>query len=313
MLENEKELPFYRRFYLYQKERFPFLGHGALIAAFSFSAISYSRICRGIHTFIDWNLFYLCIFNTITLFFLLRVFDEFKDKDDDAKFRTYLPVPRGLISLNELKKVGFVFFTLQILVNTFFVPTLLPLYAMVIGYLLLMGKEFFVVEWLKRHQFWYVVSHMLIIPLVDVFASGFDWKIEKANPSTGLLFFFAVSFMNGIVLEIGRKIKAPEKEEEGVVSYSGLLGANKAAIFWIVLLAVTLVLAFTAASYSGQSYIELSTLIVLFVICSLPAIWFLFTKKQKAGKMIEIASALWTFGMYLMLGGIPMLKEIFGF
>ncbi len=297
---------FIKRFYIYQKERFPVLGHGLMIAAFSFSAIAFSRVCRGAEGFISWKLYFLAIFNTIGIFFLLRVFDEFKDKEDDAKFRKYLPVPRGLISLTELRNVGIGVFVSQIVVNSIFVPQILPLYALVVGYLLLMGKEFFVAEWLKKHQFWYVVSHMLIIPLVDVLASGFDWELNNVVPSRGLLLFFAVSFMNGVVLEIGRKIKTPLNEEEGVVSYTKLLGITGAPLTWLLLLVATLVLAILSSQYAGHSVEEQMMLVVLFVICSLSSLWFMLSKTQKAAKSMEIAAALWTLGMYILLGGIKM-------
>ncbi|MDQ6763693.1 MAG: hypothetical protein M3015_13830, partial [Bacteroidota bacterium] len=100
---KENSSSFFTRFYAYQKERFPFLAHGLLVASFSFSAISYSRICRGASGFVSASTFLMGIFITITLFFLVRIFDEFKDAEDDAKYRSELPVPRGLVSLHELK------------------------------------------------------------------------------------------------------------------------------------------------------------------------------------------------------------------
>ena len=43
----------------------------------------------------------------VLLFFLqLRIADEFKDYEDDARYRPYRPVPRGLVSLRELAWVG---------------------------------------------------------------------------------------------------------------------------------------------------------------------------------------------------------------
>ena len=33
---------------------------------------------------------------------------------------------------------------------------------------------------------------MLIIPLIDIYASGLDWLLEGASAPKGLLFFFAV-------------------------------------------------------------------------------------------------------------------------
>ena len=300
-----------KRFLTYQKERYPFIGYFFLIGSFSFSAVAYSRICRGLTEFVSLDKFAVCIFNTISLFFILRILDEFKDQEDDRKYRSYLPVPRGLISLTELKCIGLATLALQLIVTLIFFPKMLLLLAMVYAYLFFMSKEFFVKAWLKRNQFWYVTSHMLIIPLVDVFASGFDWLLEGEQAPIGLLFFFAVSFMNGIVLEIGRKIKAPEQEEEGVLSYTYQLGTKRAAAFWIVILVITLLLAYIASYFAGHAYTSYVALTSIFVLCAVPAILFLKKQTAKNAKFIEYGSALWTFAMYLILGGIPMLISLF--
>src|SRR5574337_1862899 len=88
-----------KRFWIYQQERFPIFGHVPLVASFSFSAIAYSRICRGAAGFVPWDRYLTGIITTITLFLLVRIFDEFKDRKDDEKYRPELPVPRGLVSL----------------------------------------------------------------------------------------------------------------------------------------------------------------------------------------------------------------------
>ncbi|EHQ30277.1 UbiA prenyltransferase family protein [Mucilaginibacter paludis] len=308
---EENSASFFRRFYLYQKERFPFLGHGLLVACFSFSAIAYSRICRGAAGFVGTKIFLSGILITISLFLLVRIFDEFKDAEDDALYRGDLPVPRGLVSLRELGWVAVVIFVMQISVILYCYPQMLWLYLLVIAYLLLMGKEFFIASWLKKHQFWYVTSHMFIIPLVDMYASGLDWKLAGANPARGLLFFFAVSYMNGIVLEIGRKIRVPDMEAEGVLTYSGLLGANKAVLLWLCVLVVTLSLSIAASLFAGYGMIAFIVLGCVFILCSIPAFIFLSWKTPKMAKGIELASALWTMAMYLTLGGGPMISKLF--
>ena len=308
---DENNALFLKRFYIYQKERFPILGHGLLVASFSFSAIAYSRICRGAAGFVDWKTFIIGIFTTISLFFLVRIFDEFKDADDDSLYRRELAVPRGLISFHELKIAGIIIAIIQIGLNLFFFPKMLIIYFIVIGYLLLMGKEFFVSDWLKKHQFWYVTSHMFIIPLIDIYASGLDWFLAGVPPPKGLLFFFAVSYMNGIVLEIGRKIRIPQKESEGVLTYTSMLGTNRAVILWIFILFITLALSFAASDFAGYGLISLIILGFVFLLCTLPAFIFLKNRSEKLSKMIEYASALWTIAMYLTLGGGPMISKLF--
>src|SRR6266480_1250826 len=88
------------RWWVYQRERFPVVAHGVLIAAFSSSAVSYSALLRGQRP----RMASIAVaFVTCFLFFLqLRIADEFKDFEEDSRWRPYRPVPRGLIRLEEL-------------------------------------------------------------------------------------------------------------------------------------------------------------------------------------------------------------------
>lgn len=307
-LQEQNSYPLLRRFWIYQKERFPVLGHGLLVASFSFSAISYSRICRGAEGFVSPAVFLVGVLTTISLFFLVRVFDEFKDAEDDARYRSHLPVPRGLISFKELAVAGIIAAILQIALNAWFFPKMLIMYGIVIAYLCLMGKEFFIGEWLKKHQLWYVVSHMLIIPLIDMYASGLDWLLEGVDAPKGLIFFFLVSFMNGIVLEIGRKIRVPEKEEFN--TYSTMMGAAKATRLWLAILVLTFGFSVLASWFAGYGLTGFLILACLLILCSLPGILFLRRQGERHSKFIEYASALWTIGMYLTLGGVPMISKL---
>lgn len=301
---------FLRRFWIYLQERFPLFAHGPLIAIFTFSAVSYSRICRGAEGFILLKDYLIGIFLTIGLFLLVRIFDEFKDKEEDAKFRTYLPVPRGLISLNELKWVGILLVGAQLTTLLLFQPSMLWLYVMVLAYLCLMGVEFFVPTWLKSRQILYITSHMLIIPLVDVYSTGLDWVLADEQPSVGLLFFFAVSYFNGMVLEFGRKIRAPHKEEEGVISYTSLYGTQGGVIVWLSILTLTVSLSIGAAWFAGYGWLGVSILFGCYLLCATPGILFLQDHTEKRSTYIEYASGIWTAVMYLTLGAVPMLTSL---
>jgi 4-hydroxybenzoate polyprenyltransferase len=283
--------------------------HGLLIAAFSFSAISYSRLCRGVESFIPWKDYAACVFTNFTLFFMLRVSDEYKDREDDARYRTYLPVPRGLISLRELSGVALFLFSIATIINVIFYPQLLLLYAVMMAYLLLMRYEFFAGKWLKSHQVWYIISHMVIIPLADVYASSYDWRLNGAAPPTGLLYFLGVSYCNGIVLEIGRKIRTPEKEEEGVVSYTYQWGLWQAPAIWLLILGINFIIALFAAKYAGAQNLFVVVLSLLFLFSALPALLFLLKPKSSWAKMMEVMSLIWALGMYLTLGAIPFLLK----
>ncbi|WP_430401768.1 UbiA family prenyltransferase [Fluviicola sp.] len=307
---EEKGKSFLWRFYRYQKERFPILGHGLLVASFSFSAIAYSRICRGAAGFVPWSTYGLGVFITVSFFLLVRIFDEFKDAEDDASYRKELPVPRGLVSLKELLILGVIVVLAQFAVILIFFPKLLVIWLVVLFYLCLMGKEFFIPKWLKKHQFWYVTSHMFIIPLIDILASGLDWALENAMPSLGLGLFFLVSYFNGMVLEIGRKIRIPDNERVGVLTYSSMLGLKKALFLWLGILTITLVCSLGAVYFVGYGMIAYFIFGGIFIVCSIPA-WLSLNKiTEKRAKMMEYTSALWTILMYLSLGAIPMIQQL---
>jgi len=298
------------RLITYQKERFPLLLNGVVIGVFTFSAISYSRICSGKEGFVDLKDFGLGFLVTLSVFLLVRILDEFKDKEDDAKYRKYLPVPRGLIKLKTLKVIGFIVVAVQLGIVLIFQLDMLYLYLIAMAYLGLMTVEFFVSDWLKKHQMIYILSHMFIMPLVDMYASGIDWMLEGTAPTFGLIWFFIVSYFNGIVLEFGRKMKTPEMEEEGVVSYTKLYGTTKAPIYWMLFLAVTYGFTLVASYYANFSNYAYVVFSIVFFISIIPAILFIKKPTKGKAKMIEIASAFWTLLMYLLLGAIPMITQL---
>jgi 4-hydroxybenzoate polyprenyltransferase len=295
-----------KRIWIYLSERFPLQTHIPIIGIFTFSAICFSLSAHGETEFVGWRNYLAAFLLTFGLFFLLRVSDEYKDHEDDLKFRKYLPVPRGLVTLTELRNLGFFVFGLH-LALLFSLPYFVPVYILALFYMALMFKEFFVEEWLRKRQIAYVFSHMLIIPLVDLVASAAHWGSAGIDPPSPLVWFFVVSFFNGIILEIGRKIRVPEKEESNVVSYSGLWGMRKAVLVWIAVLSVTYGFAVVAA-WSIESpvwvYIVLS---ILWAACTMVALRFLSNATEKGTKTLELVSGLWTMGMYLNLGGLPFI------
>lgn len=309
-MTQKQPSPFFNRFAQYLKERFPLLKNGVVIAIFTFSAISYSILSRDEVGFIDISDYLIGIFETISFFLLVRLFDEQKDKVEDAKYRPYLPVPRGLVSLKELRNTAWFIILLQLAVILIFQPRMIWLHLLILAFLLLMRVEFFVPKWLKKRQLAYITSHMLIIPLIDLYASGLDWLLTGAGMHLGLAWFFAVSYFNGLTLEFGRKIRTKDTEEEGVVSYTSLYGRKGGVVVWAGTMLLTLLLALGAANYASFGVFSFILLIVLFIVCFVPGILFISEPTAKRSKFIELSSAIWTAFMYLILGAAPMIKQL---
>lgn len=294
------------RWFTYQKERFPLLAHGPLIAAFSACAVGFSSLLRDApmpHAGMFVTAFVVCLL----MFLQLRIADEFKDAEEDARWRPYRAVPRGLVSLKELRVV----FILAAIIQTVLVLLLDPRLMLVLGiawtYLALMSVEFFCRDWLKGKPVVYLISHMGIMPLVDFFATACEWLPRALTPPAGLGWFLAASFFNGIVIELGRKLRQPEDEEEGVETYSRLWGKSGGSIVWITMMAATLFCAWKAASQIGfQTPVIIAlAFVMLFAIIER----FRFVSASRSGKKIELVSALWTLTLYLMLGLIPLIMH----
>ena len=301
-----------RRFLTYQRERFPLLANGLLIVIFTFSAVSYSRVCRGEEGFIPVGIFVLGAVTAIFFFLLLRIFDEFKDFEEDSTWRPYRPVPRGLVTLGELRNLGIVLGVVLLILNGLLIPHLLPAFALVIGYMVLMGREFFVRDWLKRHPVAHMLSHMVIMPTIDFYTTGLDWLRLGADPPSGLEWFLLVTFLNGMVIEVGRKIRTPEQEEMGVETYSSLWGSRRAAWIWIGIVAGTCATAILAALHAGYGMTGTVVLLGMFLLAMIPPALFLIRPDPKRSRLIETTAGLWTIGMYLTLGGVPMVGRLFG-
>lgn len=292
------------RWWTYQKERFPIFQHGTLVAAFSSCAVAYSSLLTDIEP--DWQAFVVALVTCFLFFLQLRIADEFKDNEEDTRYRPYRPVPRGLVSLREL---GIVFITsaiVQLILAILYSPMLVIVLIIAWLYLALMSVEFFARDWLKARPITYLWTHMLIMPIVDFYATACHWIPAGEKPWTGLIFFLSASFCNGLVIELGRKLRQPADEEKGVPTYSKLWGLNKAAWVWLGCIAATLLFAIAAASIVNYTII---VALLLFPILAWATICVKKASRMSA-KTFELISGLWTLVLYLALGMIPFLNEL---
>jgi 4-hydroxybenzoate polyprenyltransferase len=296
------------RWWIYQRERFPVFAHTPVIAAFSFSAVCYSALLRGAHHLPGWKPCLVSFASSFLFFLQLRLADEFKDFEEDTRYRPYRAVPRGLVSLRDLGRVWVGCIGIQLLLAFWLAPRLIVLLVLTWAYLALMSKEFFARRWLKARPITYMVTHMAIMPLVDLYTTSCDWvPTGVARPPHGLLWFLVVSFFNGMVVEIGRKIRSPQDEEEGVETYSFLWGRRNAVIAWLALMACTAGCAYIAALRIEFARPVLVLLVILYCAAVGAGFYFLRGAVPKRGKLIETIAGVWSLLMYLSLGFVPMI------
>ena len=184
----------------------------------------------------------------------------------------------------------------------------------------LMTKEFFIKNWLTERILIYALSHvviMIFITLVIVKGTGYILeshfletlylsleKYEK-NIFIGLIPLFALNYLNGIVLEIGRKTRKNDEEENGVQTYSKLWGRKKAVIILSLLFIIEYLLVILGLTHTYKEYFSFGGLTLLVIL--IVSIYFMvkFLKKDLSGKIVETVSGLWIIFSSMSLGLLP--------
>ena len=318
-----------KNFKIYLNERFPLGKNSIFVLIFTLSGYIYTGLLynskiinqifsKEIKVPMPWHKI-VALFIIIFMFFLqLRITDEFKDYEEDLKYRAYRPVQRGVITLKALGKIGIATVIIQIILA--YIIDFKIIYFMIIVwfYMFLMAKEFFIKEWLTKRILIYALSHvviMIFITLVIVNATQyiilgniFDVFIlqwYKHNIDFALIPLFALNYLNGIVLEIGRKTRRADEEEHGVQTYSKLWGKKKAAVILSLLFAVEYFLVILGLSYTYEKYFLFSGLVLLIIL--IISIYFMikFLKKDLSGKIVESVSGLWIVFSSMGMGLLP--------
>jgi len=161
---------------------------------------------------------------TVFLVFLhLRLMDEIKDATHDARHFPDRAVPRGLITLAEVRAIGSVVIAAELLLNALLPPAALVAFVAVLAFTFLMYREFFAGTSLRANFLVYTLVHMPVLPLLALYAYAtvLDGAGVVAAP---FALFLAASYAGGLTLEIARKVHAPDAEPPGVYTYSKHLG-----------------------------------------------------------------------------------------
>ena len=294
-----------QRLWIYQGERFPLVSHSLLVLALTLGVSGFASAGQGWPSLSRMVGAFGAAFG---FFLLLRISDEFKDAADDAMYRPYRPVPRGLVTLRELAGVGVVVIVVQLGITLLLGGSLLPYLLAVWLMLYLMSQEFFVGEWLRARPIVYMLSHMIVLPMIDFYLLAAQWQGHGAPP-LAFGWFLVATYSNGIVFEIGRKVRSAGDEEVGVETYSALWGVRRATVAWLLaLLAAAIGGALAGWTMEQSARVSLAIALVM-VVGWAGAVWVAWRMvKQPTGansRWIERYSGLWVLTFYLSMGLLP--------
>lgn len=238
-----------RRLWDYLKVRFPLTSQGALIILFALSCVCFGALARGEGEPEPASIL-VAILVELLLFFQLRVCDEHRDFEEDKRLRPHLPVPAGVIKLEELDVLALGAAGVQFVVTWALHPPLLAILFACWAWILLVRADFFAKDWLEKHPAVSLALHLGFIPWATLYAVGSDQLLVGDRFGGGMFAFLALAICSAALAEIARKCLAPEQEKPGIMSYSAVWGVGRAGMACALLVAVTLLfagLAFVAA------------------------------------------------------------------
>jgi len=197
----------------------------------------------------------------------------------------------------------------QLALALWLAPRLAPLLLLVWGYMALMTVEFGLHEWLASRPVTVLWTHMLVMPLIDLYATACDWLAAGAGRAVGLglVWFLLASFFNGMVVEVGRKIRAPEDEEPGVVTYSAVWGRARAVGAWLGVMVASALFAVLAARAVGAAAYVGALLALLALLAAAAGRAIVRAPRAGAGRRLELLSGVWTIALYGGVGILPLL------
>lgn len=285
-------MKFFKKWYTYQKERFPILAFGSYILAIVIGVFSYINYFVEVESHINYILILPMFIVAFLLFLMVRIVDEFKDYEEDCKYRAYRPVPRGLVSLKELKILFVICAILQAVITAFVNPVGI-IYLIAVWILFaIMTKGFFIKKFLDKHILAEVLFDELMLPVLMLYLSSFIQIIKLEHLWKLLLVGYIISW----IVEIARKVRCKEDEENGVRTYTAVFGIKKAVCILTVLetllmLVQTLIL--------GEKYI-LITIAVWAVVCLINLV-FAIKQNKLCAKLTELMGNLYIFFVYISL------------
>ena len=168
-----------KNFKIYLNERFPLGKNSIFVLIFTLSGYIYTGLLynskiinqifsKEIKVPMPWHKI-VALFIIIFMFFLqLRITDEFKDYEEDLKYRAYRPVQRGVVTLKALGKIGIATVIIQIMLAHVIDPEIIYFMIFVWIYMFLMAKEFFIKKWLTKRILIYALSHVVIMVFITL-------------------------------------------------------------------------------------------------------------------------------------------------
>ena len=207
---------------IFIKERFSPLDHGSMLALYLFIHLRVAENLEEV-TLPFTKFIALCV-GVVVFFFTLRLYDEIKDYETDLTKNPTRPLPRGLLTVSQVKVAFKVTLFLSAVLFLFVHPLGSIAAFIALGYSLLMYREFFIGHIIGKHLTTYAVSHTFVTYLMGLGIMSMLLQRPVWELSYEAHLFSLSNWALFNIFEFGRKTYSQEEEREGVDTYSSLFG-----------------------------------------------------------------------------------------
>jgi hypothetical protein len=248
----------------------------------------------------------------VAFYFGVRVYDEHKDLDVDARLHPDRLTVTGVLPLGDLRRVHAAGLAVQALVCVVadggIGPVVLTWLAAT-AWTLLMLEEFFVPGWLSPRPVLYALSHQIVVPLSVVWAATLGAGTVAVGAAVGWWCLAAAA--GALTFEIARKMWAPEDERPGEDSYTAVLGTVAAARLALGVMAGGAVgLVALAVTLTGRlSAAVLVAVGVLLVVTGSPLVRFARAPRPERAAALRPAAALYVLATNLIALAVLVTAE----
>jgi 4-hydroxybenzoate polyprenyltransferase len=295
-----------KNFLAYLNERFPPIANVLLILTYyssnQFLAFALTQPGPVMH-YDHWS--FLGMLMLVSFFFHIRVFDEHKDYEEDCRYFPNRVLQRGLVTLRHLKIAVAIAIATEVVIAALRGPQALTAWAIAFGFSLLMLREFFARDFLKRHFLVYATSHMLIMPLLSLLVFSFATRRWPWEAPPWFWVYAFVGFFVTFNWEVSRKIRAPEQEINGVESYTKIFGTFGAAYLVLIIRAIDTALVAAVGHHLGVSRWFYLALVALYAVCLFGFFQYRFRPTPRHAKMMEVYA-----GMYMIVFDLLVAIEL---
>lgn len=287
------------KWWLFTKERFDPPTHSIMLVLFLFAHILVINATTSIFATAKDDL--LLLVGITAFYFKLRLYDEVKDFELDVVINPHRPLPRGLLTHQDMYAGMFVCIIVEML--CFSVQGFNSLISIIIPicYSLLMYKEFFIKEKIRPYLTTYALSHTIVTTLLSF--SIFSFLSQKSFLEVMLnktLFSFALAnWMLFNLFEFGRKTFATEEERENVDTYSSLFGRTGAVVLVLSQALIAHYLCFNLVG--ANTGFMISGFAIILLILGALSLWYVTKNTVKSAKFFRTFSSVYIILFYLIL------------